>query len=461
MNLSELIFDRCPNIVASTAVKVGGFYYARSRFGSSYQAYSQQLTSLFRLSIDAIEDKRLEMLRNTLVYAYESSVYYRQLFSDAGLTPNLIRCEPKAAIPEILNKIPLLTRKDINERFDDLKSKSYKGRVILHKTSGTTGQSLRFLLPYALRWTKNYAHVYRYYAAQGFYQGQKRATLGGRYLGRKTNGAVFYNPSENQLLLGVHALTENSINKYVNALRKFSPALIQGHPSAVKRLINLSHEAGLELPKVPLVFLTGETLEDSDREFIASSLRSKPISIYGHGEMCIMASELNESNLFHVDPFFGYTELIPHPTGLQEIVVTSFHNDAMPFIRYRTGDLTLGWHQSDRNGRHVLERIMGRVDETVLNTKGQPLASVQIRTDISTNVSPCPPYSLIQKKRSGTYGLLIYRSPHTTETPAITQAMLQRLKFWLGEDAEISVEFRDIDLIHEGRGKHKIFIKEV
>lgn len=60
---------------------------------------------------------------------------------------------------------------------------------------------------------------------------------------------------------------------------------------------------------------------------------------YGHAERVILAGEGRESDLFYFWPTYGLVEFgPPDAEGLREVIGTSFHNLAMPLIRYRTGD---------------------------------------------------------------------------------------------------------------------------
>ena len=55
-----------------------------------------------------------------------------------------------------------------------------------------------------------------------------------------------------------------------------------------------------------------------------------------------MAGEGTNSELFYFFPQYGHVEFgPPDDQGLREVIGTSFHNFAMPLIRYRTGDVGL------------------------------------------------------------------------------------------------------------------------
>lgn len=174
-----------------------------------------------------------------------------------------------------------------------------------------------------------------------------------------------------------------------------------------------------------------------------------------------MAAQCEQREGFHVDPFYGYVELLEHPSGYLEIVATSLLNDAMPFIRYRTGDLVEGWIEAPcACGRwhRRIGYILGRTDDVITNTSGQPVLPVQIRTDLGHTFSDMPPYTIVQHAHVGSYTLRLY----TDDSKAARNAdvVVDRLRQWLGEDADIAVQFMDAGKLHSVAGKHKIVVRE-
>jgi phenylacetate-CoA ligase len=88
-----------------------------------------------------------------------------------------------------------------------------------------------------------------------------------------------------------------------------------------------------------------------------------------------MAASLPDDDRYFFWPQYGHFELvdsndmpITRPGVVGFIVGTSFDNEVMPFVRYRTGDLAM---LSEREhpelpGYPVCERIMGRLQEMVV-----------------------------------------------------------------------------------------------
>jgi len=91
-----------------------------------------------------------------------------------------------------------------------------------------------------------------------------------------------------------------------------------------------------------------------------------------------MGVECEEEQL-HLCPDVGVWEVIdqdgaPIPAGqLGEFVCTGLLNDAMPLIRYRTGDMVVLTEEPCRCGRPfpILERVEGRCDDMIVLPNGR------------------------------------------------------------------------------------------
>jgi phenylacetate-CoA ligase len=96
---------------------------------------------------------------------------------------------------------------------------------------------------------------------------------------------------------------------------------------------------------------------------------------YGHAERVVLAGEGARTPLFYFFPTYGYVEFgLPDADGLCEIIGTSFHNRAMPLIRYRTGD----YARLVENGREfswpAASEIVGRGHEFLVSAGGRRIS---------------------------------------------------------------------------------------
>ena len=339
---------------------------------------------------------------------------------------------------------------------------SNKAPRIKRHSSGTTGQPVTFYQPKRMAFAQGYAMLYQFYSWFGFSPLGRRATMAGRYMGHKPSGVVIRNYFENQLLLGVHSLSTLSVQDYMSALEKFSPELLQAHPSALLMLKRFSEQAGHPPPKLPLVSFTGENMTENERQQLSQWLGGATIfGTYGSGENVIAASESPHNDGYHVHPAIGLCEL-EQIDGQNEIIGTSLLNDAMPLLRYRTGDLAE--HLSSErcaSGRYWqrLNGIQGRVDEHLTASNGSLVAPVVLRTGIAALGKICAPYSIVQHATEGAFTLRIYDDPMQMRD-ADVKSVIKYLKSILGEESQISVTFAPKEDLLTARAKHRIVIKE-
>src|SRR5262249_578594 len=121
--------------------------------------------------------------------------------------------------------------------------------------------------------------------------------------------------------------------------------------------------------------LTSENVYDFQLDLFRKVFACPIINHYGHSERVLMAVSLANDDRLHFLPLYGYPELldsnampITEPGRLGEIVGTPFDNAAMPFVRYRTGDLGMWDEVPTLQGkvRLVMRRIEGRLQEFVV-----------------------------------------------------------------------------------------------
>jgi phenylacetate-CoA ligase len=122
-------------------------------------------------------------------------------------------------------------------------------------------------------------------------------------------------------------------------------------------------------------------------------------SCYGLTEKVVAAAECEHSTNYHVWPTYGFFELlddkgssITEPGKRGEIVGTSFINDIVPFIRYRTGDYAMFIGDACKEcGRvhPVIADIQGhRIQENLVASDGAPISwtALNMHDDTFVNV---------------------------------------------------------------------------
>jgi len=422
-----------PRPIRFLAANAYGYRMANRRYGG---AFTQVLASLELSQWRTAQELRSEQeqrLRALIEHAYRNVPYYREAMDERGLRPRDV-----TSIDD-LKKLPFLTKGIINDRFEDLRARGDLGRAVAHGTSGTTGVKLRrFFLPIDLVWARNYADLYRAYRWAGFERGDRRATVAGRWFTKRPPYRVV-NHFDRQLLLSAHHLNRKTAGDYVRAIERYAPRAVQGHPSAIASLARHLTEHGRTLP-VGCVLTTGEQLFPDQRALIERAFKANVFDGWGQGENVGRAYECDRHEGYHVSSEFGILEIDSAPglpDGVGEIVATSLHNDAMPFIRYRTGDLAAwaGSPCSCGRGLPLIRDLVGRIDDVIEDAEGRPVLPVSIRTRLA-KLGDLVEYRVVQTE-DGYHVPCVVREGARERTLAAIDGVLHEL---LGRRARLQIE---------------------
>lgn len=129
------------------------------------------------------------------------------------------------------------------------------------------------------------------------------------------------------------------------AWRRFDPERVTVYPSVLAQLLQDGRRVGCALgnPSLQCVFLTGEVTFPWQRRLIERELGVPTVQDYGVQEVGALAYACPEGN-WHVSAESAIIEIIRHgrpalPGEYGEIVVTGLESQAMPILRYCTGDI--------------------------------------------------------------------------------------------------------------------------
>ena len=272
------------NIPEDLQYPLGGIYANTIRpltfgGGRSFRRYQHDFCKTEYASREELEKLQWEKFKKLLDYAYKNVRFYRNTFQQIGITPENINCF------DDLVKIPVLTKEDIRNHFDDLIADGMKKEdLIVHETGGSTGTPLKFY------WDKRcYIAVQAAYARWKKFAGCNVIKDKYVYIGRYdfpegSDGSDFfgiYYPFRNQLKFASSNMREKVLKKYVQKMKKFKPKYIQGYASGVYILASYIHENGIDDIKVDAVLTSSDTLYSKYRESIEDVFGCKVFDRYG------------------------------------------------------------------------------------------------------------------------------------------------------------------------------------
>jgi phenylacetate-CoA ligase len=205
----------------------------------------------------------------------------------------------------------------------------------------------------------------------------RRVTLRGDLvapLERRQPPYWFYNRFDNQLLVSSRHLREPCIEAIIDEIERFSPAVMQAYPSTAFALARFLKQRGRQL-RIPVVFTASEPLHRHQRELIKQRFAARVMDMYGMAERVAFATECEEGSL-HLNPDYSCVELVDEEgkpaRDVGYIVGTTFHNLAMPLVRYRLSDRTRWVSGACRCGRRfpMIEPVTGKYEDYIYGSDG-------------------------------------------------------------------------------------------
>ncbi len=309
---------------------------ARFRFGARFKEFQRLAAEAETWSVEQIADYQFRQARKTLIHAANYCPYYQQRFAEEGFQPELMRSL------DDLGRCPFLEKADLQQHLESLASTAVRPRERLYMTTGgSTGVPVGFYLQRGVSRPKEQAFLEAQWGRAGYHPGMRVAVVRGHVTSRRAAGRIAsLDPTRGWLMLSSYHLVDARLPEYLEALERFRPEILHAYPSAALQLAEFLERSGHSW-SIPLrcVLAGSERLNLPQKRLLERVFQCRVFRWYGHSERVVLAAEGRNSNLFHFWPAYGLVEFgEPDAQGFREVIGTSFHNLAMPLIRYRTGD---------------------------------------------------------------------------------------------------------------------------
>jgi phenylacetate-CoA ligase len=294
--------------------------------------------------------------------------FYRKLLGDASLGPGGIR-----TLSDV-RRLPFTEKKDLRGGypFGFLAVPLREVRRI-HTTSGTTGKPT--VVGYTAKDLSNWAGlIARNLTMVGLAEGEVFQNMVN--YGLFTGGLGFHYGAELMGLTVVPSATGNT-RRQVEMIEDFGVNAIHCTPSFALHLAEVAEETGAGLETLRVGCFGAEPWSEATRGELEGRLGVSAFDSYGLSEMygpgvAMECPERGGLHLWHdsylveiIDPATG-EPLGPEEKG--EMVITPLVKEAMPLLRYRTGDITMLMDERECScGRgQKISRILGRSDDMLV-----------------------------------------------------------------------------------------------
>ncbi|MCX6688143.1 MAG: phenylacetate--CoA ligase [Methanoregula sp.] len=325
--------------------------------------WDKKIETLKPAELQALQLKRL---KKTLHLA-SNVEFYRDRLSGAGIKPSDIRTL------EDIQKLPFTKKQDLRDGYPfGFFAVPLKEVVRIHTTSGTTGKPT--VVGYTRKDLDSWAGlIARNMTMIGVTDNDVFQNMVN--YGMFTGGLGFHYGAEMIGMTVIPSATGNT-KRQIEMINDFGVTTIHCTPSYAMHLSEVAEETGVTFKTLKTGIFGAEPWSETLRSTLESRLGVTAYDSYGLSELFGpgVAFECPERDGLHIWHDSYLVEIIDPKTGEQladgergELVVTPLVKEAMPLLRYRTGDVTMLMEDGCLCGRSKkIARITGRSDDMLV-----------------------------------------------------------------------------------------------
>lgn len=447
----ESIYYKLPVKIQNLIFSLYGLKLKSIRYDKNFKNYLEQYKRTEWSDSDTIKTKQNESFLKLLKHAYETVPFYKRWYDENDVDIKNIK-----SIDDI-DKLPILTKKLVYDNQNDLISNIYnKKSLISNLTSGTSGTPIK-VLQTKDSISKQWAIFWRHKARFGLTIDDKQLMIGARLpISQEVNKPPYWRNDffNNRVYLSAYHISENTVQRIVNFLNKNHFDFFNGYPSALYNLAVLMEEKNLKLYNRPKYIVTSSDALTDKRDHLIKKVFGAPTTeFYGNVEFAGTMSKCKKSR-FHVDYEHCYIEKhkIRH-SNYYNLILTSWGNYAMPFIRYDIGDYGIPSETKCECGRESESYISieGRVEDFIITPDGRKIIGMNQVFEYATNAIEIQLYQ--EEKNSVLFKIV----PNENFNENDKISLLREFRRRAGNS--IKVNFKFVDKIEKSEtGKFKAVI---
>ena len=352
----------------------------------------------------ALEALQADALRRQVARVYEAVPFFRQAFRARGIEPGDVRS--LADLP----RLPFTTKADFRDNYPfGLLAVPRRSLARVHASSGSTGK------PTVVAYSRNHMAVWREVCARNLTAAGITAddlvqvSMG---YGLFTGGLGWHAGCE-EIGATVLPMSSGNTKRQIMMIQDLGVTVLVCTPSYAVYIAEQAEEMGVDLTTSDLrVGIHGaEPWSEETRREIRQRLGLDPIDTYGLSEAVGpgLAGECTEHQGLHICEDHFLAEIIDPATGdplpageYGELVITTLTKEALPVIRYRTGDITRLHTEPCPCGRTGarMEKVCGRTDDMLI-VRGVNVFPSQIETVLLQVDGVQPHYQIVVDRQRG------------------------------------------------------------
>lgn len=393
-------------------------------------------------SRDEIEALQLKRLQWSLQHAYDNVAFYKKKFDAYGIQPQDCRQL------EDLAAFPFTTKQDLRDNYPfGLFAVPLDQVCRIHASSGTTGK------PTVVGYTKKDLDTWATVVARSMRASGTRPCdvvhIAYGY-GLFTGGLGAHYGAE-KLGCTVVPVSGGMTARQLLLIQDFKPTTIMVTPSYMLNILDECTKAGVDPHSLSLeVGIFGaEPWTNAMREEIQNAFDMHAVDIYGLSEIIGpgVANECVETkDGLHIWEDHFYPEIINtqqgtvEPDGVYgELVFSSLTKEALPLIRYRTGDLTTLRAGTARTMRRM-DKVTGRSDDMII-LRGVNVFPTQIEEQILATNGLAPHFQIELSRQENKDEMTVHCEQLLADNDrnALANTLKKRIKDIIGVNVEVTV----------------------
>ena len=384
------------------------------------------------LSRDELSALQLSRLKGVVKQAYDRRSFYRSKMDKAGVNPADLE-----TLEDIRN-LPFVNKEDFRVAYPlGMLCVDRQNLREMHMSSGSTGSPvvMAYTDPDLDQWAECMARCHR---MAGLDTGDTIQITPS--FGLFNGGFGFYHGARKAGLFVIPTGSGNT-PRQIKLMNDFQVKGLMGVVSYGIRVMEVLKEQKMAIPSLKIGMFGAETFSDSLREKLENGLGIEAFDIYGMTETGGVGTTGMDCPFhcgIHVWEDQYFTEVVDPQTGQAvedgppgEIVFTSLTRQAIPVIRFRTGDLTrILSRRACECGRTSLriDRVTGRVDDMLI-IKGVNFFPRQVEQALMEIPGVLSHYQIIVQETDGVRDLRI----NVEAEPGVTGFVVEKhLKERLG-----------------------------